>query len=89
LFKKGQKAEAISLGDPADAVKHHEPDWLPEFKETIDLIILVTGDSKERVEERVHRINKIFALGTEAASLKSVITLDGAVREGKDKGHEQ
>jgi Dyp-type peroxidase family len=88
LFKKGQKIEAISLGDPPDPHKATEPDWLPEFKETIDLIILVTGDNKERVEERVNRINKIFALGTETSCLKTVITLDGAVREGKEKGHE-
>jgi hypothetical protein len=88
-FKSGQKAAAVSLGDPTDPNKPSEPAWIPEFKESIDLVILITGDSRERISERAKFIEEAFGIGTSDASVRVILTLDGAVRPGAERGHEQ
>jgi len=77
------------LGDPRDPSASSEPDWIDEFKEKIDLVILITGDSSERIDDRAQGIEDIFGLNTAEASLRQVIALNGKVRPGEHKGHEQ
>ena len=77
------------MGDPRDPSKSSDPNWIPEFKEKIDLLIMVTGDSFEGIAGRVEGIERIFGITTEQSSVKQIIALDGNVRPGIHKGHEQ
>jgi hypothetical protein len=89
LFKAGQKSQFKDLGDPADPKKPSEPDWIPELRGKIDWVIATTGVSPEHLNGRQERIKAILKVGTKEASLEQVLELNGKVRPGKEKGHEQ
>jgi deferrochelatase/peroxidase EfeB len=88
-FQRGQKAESKHLGDPRDPARSSEPNWAPEFRQTIDFVILITGETKEHLAERMQEIERIFGIGTPNPSVKQVIAIQGSVRPGSEKGHEQ
>ncbi|KIM91350.1 hypothetical protein PILCRDRAFT_57880 [Piloderma croceum F 1598] len=88
IFKQGMLADASAgaqgLGDPGVVTGTSvDPDWDPRFKEEIDFLILITGDSTSTISERLHQIEKILA-----GSFKVIIQLEGVVRPGAEKGHE-
>jgi hypothetical protein len=87
-FNGGMKADAKALGDAL--LPDGEVDWIPEFSnEKIDLVLAITGDKEARINERWAVVEKIFGIGTEAASAAVVYRKAGRVREGALRGHEQ
>ncbi|KAK0199294.1 peroxidase TAP [Desarmillaria ectypa] len=81
-FKSGQlKDAAVNLGDKLgdDSL----PDWEPAFKEKIDAIILVAGDSHLTVNKKVLEIQALFG-----ASILEVTHIQGDVRPGAVSAHE-
>nr|7ANV_A Chain A, ancestral D-type dye decolorizing peroxidase [Geotrichum candidum] len=90
-FKAGQLADAQNLGDPGtgNAGAKFVPDWDPAFKEKdIHGVILVAGDSHETVDKKLQEIEAIFGVGGPHASIHEVLTIQGDVRPGDEKGHE-
>jgi deferrochelatase/peroxidase EfeB len=88
IFKQGMLADASAgvqgLGDPGVVTGTSvDPDWDPRFKEEIDFLILITGDSPSTISERLHQIERILT-----RSFKVIIQLEGVVRPGVEKGHE-
>jgi hypothetical protein len=43
-FARGQKVDSNDLGDPRDPSQSAEPNWIPEFKQKIDFVILITAE---------------------------------------------
>ena len=83
-------ADAQDLGDKGSTVSNNfVPDWVPAFKQEIDGLILVSGESHLTVEEKLLEIERIFQIGTFNASIHKMISIVGDVRPGKEKGHEQ
>ena len=60
-----------------------DPAWEPAFKQTIHGCILITGDSKLTVSERLLVLETIL-IGT----FKTITRVDGAVRPGAEASHE-
>lgn len=78
------------LGDPGTTNgSSFTPNWLPEFKEDIHGVVLVSGESHATVGEELKKVENIFKLGHPDASIKEIIKISGHVRPGKEKGHEQ
>jgi deferrochelatase/peroxidase EfeB len=72
------------LGDPGVVTGTSvDPNWDPRFKEEINFLILITGESPSTISERLHQIEQILA-----GSFKVIILLEGVVRPGAEKGHE-
>ena len=83
-------ARAKDLGDPGTtAGGNFTPDWIPAFKENIHGMIIVSGECHQTVDEVLKKIQAIFKLGEDNASIRQVIKIVGDVRPGKEKGHEQ
>lgn len=83
-------ADAKNLGDKATSTSGtFDPDQVPEFKQEIHGLILVTGESRATVEARLADIKKIFLVREESATIHEVLTLVGDVRPGDEAGHEQ
>ncbi|KAK0432370.1 peroxidase TAP [Armillaria borealis] len=81
-FKTGQlKDAAVNLGDKLgdDSL----PDWEPAFKEQIDAVILVAGDSHHTVNNKLLEIRALFGL-----SIHEVTHIQGDVRPGAVSVHE-
>jgi len=57
-----------------------EPDWIPAFKKEIHGVVLVTGDCQGSVHRQLAEIKKVFKIDTPAASIHSLIEIDGVVR---------
>lgn len=80
--------DAKDLGDPGTATDD-TPDWVPAFKHGVDGMILVTGESRQTVAEKLAEVERIFLVGAHAATIHEATRLVGDVRPGKEKGHEQ
>lgn len=81
-------ADAKDLGDPGTATAD-TPDWVPAFKQGVDGMILVSGDSHSTVAETLADIERIFLVGAPSATIHEALRIVGDVRPGKEKGHEQ
>ena len=81
-FTAGQLADAKGLGDEMNG--NGTPEWNPQWKQNIDGVLSVAGSSPQSVEKLVHQARAILG-----SSIKDIIALDGHVRPGKEKGHEQ
>lgn len=90
-FKAGMLADADSLGDKGTASSGaFDPDWIPEFKEAIHGVVLITGDSHTTVDQKLAEIKKIFSVtGEQDASVHEVVKIVGDVRPGAVSAHEQ
>ena len=86
---------AKDLGDPGTTrdkifIPNWDKNWLPGaiVKDTtvkvIHGLIMVTGDDQGRVDERLTKIRDIFS-----GLISEVHKLEGNVRPGDQKGHEQ
>ncbi|KLO11577.1 Dyp-type peroxidase [Schizopora paradoxa] len=84
-FAAGQLADAQNLGDTGttDSSGNFVPDWLPQFKSAIDGILLIAGDSILTVEEQRNKVELVLG-----KTINAVLTVNGLVRPGKEKGHE-
>ncbi|CAE6483679.1 unnamed protein product [Rhizoctonia solani] len=83
-FAKGQLADAKSLGD--DGVTEPDgfyPNWEAAFKQRVDGVLLVAGESWDSVNCRTLEV-----LGAFGSSLRVVYRLKGSARPGKFKGFE-
>ncbi|KAI0353796.1 Dyp-type peroxidase [Trametes cingulata] len=88
-FTGGQLKDAPTLGDQGTTVNGtFVPDWIPAFKSTIHGVILISGDSDVTIAATRLAIEAIFNFGAHNATLHEVITLQGTVRPGAEKGHE-
>jgi Dyp-type peroxidase family len=90
LFTAGQLADASAsfaeqgLGDPGVVTgTKTDPAWEPAFKKTIHGCILITGESKHTIAERLKELENIL-VGT----FKTIIKVEGNVRPGAESGHE-
>ena len=81
-------ANAASLGDPG-STSASGPDWIPAFKQHIHGMILVSGESRKKVNEKLAEVKEIFYVGRHDASIHEMHYIMGSVRPGKEKGHEQ
>lgn len=80
-FAEGQLHQAEILGD--DGVKTStgfDPHWEPAFKDGVDGVLLIAGDSWKSVNATV-----AAALHTLGTSVKVVYKLKGSVRPGEEK----
>jgi len=90
-YDAGMLAGAQQLGDKGTTSPSgtFTPDWLPAFKaETIDGLVIISGDCHATVQEELKRIEEIFLVGTHNPAIKGVFTVVGDVRPGAEKGHE-
>jgi deferrochelatase/peroxidase EfeB len=87
IFTQGQLADASAadgIADPGVVTgTTTDPAWEPEFKQPIHGCILITGESKRTISERLQEL-EIILIGT----FKTIIRVDGAVRPGDEAGHE-
>ena len=81
-------ADAPNLGDPVKGTEK-TPDWIPAFKHGVDGLILISGESRETVAEKLAEVERIFLVGSPYASIHEAIRIVGDVRPGAEKGHEQ
>jgi hypothetical protein len=90
-FKRGQKADAINLGDKGTGTDETNfvPKWDPALLQDIHGVILVSGDSHLTVDNMLRQIKGIFGVGSPQASIKEVKSVVGDVRPGRLHGHEQ
>lgn len=88
-FKEGMLQGAELLGDPLkpDPLKPNTQilDWDQNFKQEIHGLIMVTGDSQKTVDNKLKAIRSTLT----PATFKEVHLLEGNVRPGDQKGHEQ
>jgi hypothetical protein len=77
------------LGDPTDA--EGNPKWYEAFKQKIDVLILITGESWRTVEHRRTELARILKFGDGHANefAKVIHHVKCNVRPGHEKGHEQ
>ena len=87
-FSGGMLKDAKDLGDPGTATAD-TPDWVPAFKQGVDGMILVSGESHQTVADKLAEIEKIFLVGSHDATIHEALRIVGDVRPGKEKGHEQ
>lgn len=80
--------DAPNLGDPGTATSD-SPDWVPAFKQGVDGMVLVSGESRSTVAEKLAEIERIFFVGAPFATIHEALRIVGDVRPGKEKGHEQ
>lgn len=77
-------ADAADLGDPGTQSGATTPQWDPAFLGDIHGVILVTGECQVTVNDLLNQTVNIFQ-----STVKEVIRLEGKVRPGDEKGHEQ
>ena len=84
-------SRAESLGDPGTKPSGgtFSPNWDPAFKQEIHGLILVTGDKRATVDQKLADIKKIFLVEAPNATIKQAKLVYGDVRPGNQKGHEQ
>ena len=89
-FTNGMLKDATTLlGDPEIIATPHSPDWVPAFKNGVDGMILVSGESHGTVAKKLAEIESIFFVGAPSATMYEAIRIVGDLRPGKEKGHEQ
>jgi hypothetical protein len=81
-FKLGQQKDAGTLGDKLET-------WDPAFKNEIDGVILVAASHQHVLNRGWDKVKHIFHCGQKDASIEVVKELDGKLRPGAEKGHEQ
>jgi hypothetical protein len=67
-------------------------EWEEVFRkddEPIHGVLLVTGESRHRIEKTFGKVKKIFSIGKEGATIQEVISIFGDVRPGDEHAHEQ
>lgn len=82
VYDKGQLSDATNLGDQI-------PNWLPAFKNGVDGVLIVAGDSQDTIDPQLSQIEQIFGVGTPQATITEVFRVTGNVRPDDQKGHEQ
>ncbi|KAI1130817.1 hypothetical protein F5Y10DRAFT_262761 [Nemania abortiva] len=80
-FKAGMVKDATDLGDDL-------AEWDDKFKTEIHGVIAVTANSEHVLESTFHKINRIFQVDCENATIEEVTLLAGHVRPGAESGHE-
>ncbi|KAG9599849.1 hypothetical protein KCU77_g3591, partial [Aureobasidium melanogenum] len=89
VFTAGMLADAQNLGDTGStSASRFEPDWIPEFKNQMDGVILVAGDGHRTVDQQVQHIKTMFSVEGSNASIDIILKLSGDVRPGAESGHE-
>jgi hypothetical protein len=68
------------IGNLGDNIKN----WIPEFKGAIDGVILVSGDSHDRIFQGINGVKVILGY-----TIREVFTVRGDSRPGAQSGHEQ
>lgn len=90
VFNGGMLADAQHLGDQGSSVSgKFDPDWIPEFKQEIHGLIMITAESRATVDKKLAMAKKIFSAGEKDATMHEVLSLVGDVRPGAQSGHEQ
>jgi hypothetical protein len=75
--------DGVTLGDKPTDID-------PRFKEPIDGVILICGDSHGTVRKQLVQIKQLFSVGTKQAIVSQKLVLSGDVRTRPgQKGHEQ
>nr|WAW38289.1 DyP-type peroxidase [Chondrostereum purpureum] len=88
-FSNGQFKDSFALGDKGEGTQDSfEPDWDPAFKEKLDGIILVAGESHLSVTKKLAEIKHIFGVGTHKPSINEIKSISGDVRPDEEAGHE-
>ncbi|GAB7361967.1 hypothetical protein MBLNU230_g2004t1 [Neophaeotheca triangularis] len=86
-FDAGMRANAASLNDPVKP-NTSEPTWETSFMGKIHGIVLVAGSDTTQVRLKMEEIKSIFKFPGADALVEAVVTVQGKVRPGKEKGHE-
>lgn len=84
-FKSGQEADAELLGDSATS---GTLDWDPAFLQDIHGVILIAGESRPTVHDKLTQVERIFGIGSSHASIKKVKSIFGDVRPDELSAHE-
>ncbi|KAJ2930780.1 dyp-type peroxidase, partial [Candolleomyces eurysporus] len=88
-FLIGQRRDAQDLGDKGTGDgDSFVPDWDDGFKQDIHGVFIVSGDSHPTVDKKIQDIEKLFKIGTNAASYKKIVSIRGDVRPGDQSAHE-
>ena len=102
-FNAGMLAGANLLGDPmtksgGNVIPKWDNNWIPGSPvkdasgvttKEIHGLIMVTGDNQLRVDEKLGAIRKIFTKSDNTKIISEVHRLEGNIRPGNQKGHEQ
>ncbi|KAJ4303435.1 dye-decolorizing heme-containing peroxidase [Kalmusia sp. IMI 367209] len=84
LFTDGMKNGAAALGDiGTQRDGSFVPDWDPTFMGEIHGVTLVTGESRDTVDQELADVKKILS-----GSVKEISTVTGDVRPGQEAGNE-
>lgn len=83
------KLDAAALGDPTSPTDPTDPKWIDVYKQKIDFVLDVAGDSWNTVNQQWKKIEGIFGIGTNHSTVTVIHTVDGNVRPGDQEGHEQ
>lgn len=84
-FKNGMLKSAFDLGDNGVGDRDNfQPDWDSIFLQELHGVALIAGDSHESVDSALAEVKGILG-----ASVREVGTLQGDVRPGPQRGHEQ
>ncbi|MCJ1240810.1 hypothetical protein MMC14_008814 [Varicellaria rhodocarpa] len=82
-------ADSKALGDNGTTSNGaFSPDWIPAFKQAIDGLILIAGDSHLTVIEKLAEVKLVFSVGAHNAAIHEVTRIIGDTRPGNEKGHE-
>lgn len=85
LFTNGMKNDSRTLGDLGTQQDNgFVPDWDPTFMGEIHGVTLITGDSRDIVNQKLADVKEIFS-----GSVREISTVIGDVRPGKEAGNEQ
>jgi hypothetical protein len=87
-FRGGMKADIGNLQDPFNPDDPTDPKWIQPWKDGVDFMVDIAGDSWERVARLWHEVEEIFGIHTHKASAEVVIKIKGNVRPGDENGHE-
>lgn len=82
------KVDVPNLADPVNPEDPKDPKWLPAWKEQVDVVIDIAGDSWARVAHRAHEIERILGIHSAHATARILLKIRGNVRPNKEKGHE-
>lgn len=86
LFSKGMKVDAEDLGDPVAGESAAPSTWDAQFMspEKIHGVVLVAGNSAANVQNKLLEVRDVLE-----GLMKEVVTVDGKVRPGDMRAHEQ
>ncbi|KAH9933659.1 Dyp-type peroxidase [Epithele typhae] len=89
-FVGGQLNDAQNLADSGVVGSDGKfiPNWIPAFKQQLDGVVIISGDSELTVTATQAIVKGIFNVGAAKATMHEVQTIKGTVRPGKEKAHE-